>query len=279
MFLSLDLEIKSKLTEFAIPPNGTSSSHNEISNQLFNQIMALNGKVYRELENRRTQRIVLDKKPYFVKQHFGVGWKEVFKNLFQLRLPVVSAKNEWKAIRRLQHLNIATPQIVGYGFRGLNPARLQSFLITRELPQFITLEDLCRNWKNNPPGFCFKYTLIQEVARIARTLHENGINHRDFYICHFLLDLIEYNTNKLKLYLIDLHRAQIRHRVPMRWVIKDLAGLYFSSKDIGLTQRDLWRFLKLYRRQPLRDVLNKETSFWLKVKKRGEKLYQDHEQR
>ncbi|USE76561.1 lipopolysaccharide core heptose(I) kinase RfaP, partial [Escherichia coli] len=30
------------------------------------------------------------------------------------------------------------------------------------------------------------------------------------------------------------------------WRDKDLIGLYFSSMNIGLTQRDIWRFMKVY---------------------------------
>jgi hypothetical protein len=103
----------------------------------------------------------------------------------------------------------------------------------------------------------------------------NGMNHRDFYICHFLLDTATIQTAPT-LYLIDLHRAQIRQHTPQRWVIKDLAGLYFSSKDIGLTSRDLLRFIRDYQQQPLRLILNKERNFWQKVKQRGDKTYREH---
>jgi hypothetical protein len=55
-----------------------------------------------------------------------------------------------------------------------------------------------------------------------------------------------------------------------------LAGLYFSSKNVGLTSRDILRFMKAYRGQPLREILKKENVFWLKAKKRGDKLYRKH---
>lgn len=252
--------------------------HPEIQQDLsFTQLMNLRGEVFRELEGRRTQKVLIAGKSYFIKQHFGIGWKEVFKNLLQLRLPITSARNEWQALQRLKQLRIPTQEMMGYGWRGRNPAHKQSFLITRELPNFITLEDLGKKWRTQPPSFRFKQQLIAKVAAIAKALHENGINHRDFYICHFLLDLIEYAKGSITLYIIDLHRAQIRKTTPTRWRAKDLAGLYFSSKDVGLTQRDLLRFIKLYRNQSLRDVLNKETAFWQKVKNRGDKLYQKHE--
>lgn len=236
----------------------------------FDQLMALRGETFRELENRRTQKISLDGKYYFIKQHFGVGWREVFKNLSQLRLPICSAKNEWDAIQKLHSLGIAAQKIVGYGSRGNNPAHIKSFIMTEELPKHTSLEDFCKDWKKNPPTFRQKQSLIREVARIARTLHAHGINHRDFYLCHFL------RGDDTSLYLIDLHRAQIRHRTPLRWIIKDLAGLYFSSKDIGLTYRDILRFMREYRNKSLYELINKESVFWQKVKQRGDKLYQQH---
>lgn len=233
----------------------------------FDEVMQLHGEVYRELEGRRTQRI----QNYFIKQHFGVGWKEIFKNLLQLRWPILGAKNEWLAISQLKNLNIAVQEVVGYGSRGVNPATQQSFLITRQLPESISLEDFCKNWKTQKPAFKLKLGLLKEVARITRVMHENGMNHRDCYLCHFLF---AQSTNIL--YLIDLHRAQIRKRTPQRWIVKDLSGLYFSSKDSGLTQRDLFRFMKYYRAKPLRELLNQEENFWQKVKKRGDQLYQKH---
>jgi hypothetical protein len=47
-------------------------------------------------------------------------------------------------------------------------------------------------------------------------------------------------------------------RTPRRWRDKDLAALYFSVLDIGLTQRDLLRFLVAYFVRPLRLLLREE---------------------
>lgn len=245
--------------------------HLDSHQNYFDQIMSLRGEIFRELENRRTIKIKLGEKYYFIKQHFGIGWKEIFKNFFQFRLPIFSAKNEWQAIQKLHSLHIATQKIVGYGVRGYNPATLHSFLITEALPDTISLEEYGKSWKNNPPAYSLKHSLIRCIAHIARVLHENGMNHRDFYLCHFLL-----SKNSQDLYLIDLHRAHIRKVTPKRWILKDLAGLYFSSKEMGLSSRDLLRFLKEYRNKPLRKLLNKESAFWRKVKQRGDKLYQQH---
>jgi heptose I phosphotransferase len=251
---------------------------------IFEQLFALQGTVYREQQGRKTLRFRLDGRNYFAKLHRGTGWKEIVENLLQLRLPVLSARTEWRAIKRLEALGIRTTPLVGYGKRGWNPARLQSFVITEELVNTVSLEDFCREWPTSPPDGALKRSLIAEVARIARMLHENGINHRDLYICHFLLEApagqgTKVDPHGLRLYLIDLHRMQMRPRTPWRWRVKDVAALYFSSMDIGLTRRDFLRFVRAYEEEPLRVCLNKNSSFWRHVESRAIALYRREFQR
>ncbi len=243
----------------------------------FDEILNLQGEIFRQHKNRKTLRITKDGKGYFIKIHRKVGWGEILKNLLNLRLPVLGAKNELRAIRKFEELGIETMKVVGYGERGLLPAWLDSFLITEELENTISLENFCKGWKSNPPDLNLKLFLILKIADIARRLHQNGINHRDFYICHFLLDLNSLREhNSLRVYLIDLHRVQMRKHTPQRWIIKDLSGLFFSSMDIGLTRRDLFRFMKAYSGKPLRTLLKDEQDFWNQVSKRAVTLYQKH---
>lgn len=230
------------------------------------------GEIFRDKEGRRTLRFEYNQKGYFLKLHEGVGWQEIIKNLLQLRLPVIGATNEWQAIQALPNLGIDTLTAVGFGVRGINPAKQLSFLITEELIDVVSLEDYCASWKANPPSFVVKHALIKRVAEIARIMHSNGINHRDFYLCHFLM---RNNTqHKPLLFLMDLHRAQIRKKVPLRWLIKDLAGLWYSALDIGLNKKDCYRFIKYYEDASLRSVLVNKTSFWLEVNRKALNLYQ-----
>jgi heptose I phosphotransferase len=225
----------------------------------FVAVEALQGKVYRELEARRTLRVEVAGRAYFVKIHRGVGWGEIVKNLASFRLPVLGASNEWRAIKRLETLAVDTMRAVAYGVRGGNPATQHSFIVTEELAPTISLEDFCRDWPTRPPAPQLKYALIERVATMARRMHQGGVNHRDFYICHFLLHLDPAPmADSLKLSLIDLHRAQIRVATPRRWRDKDLASLYFSALDIGLTRNDFLRFLRAYFAAPLRDILRDE---------------------
>ncbi len=244
----------------------------------FEEIMGIGGKVYREMDGRRTVRFERGGRSYFAKIHTGVGWREILKNLVQLRLPVLSARNEWRAIHRLEELGIPTMRIAGYGVRGWNPARLRSFIVTEDLGSTVSLEDLCRDWRSHPPRIADKRRLIDQLANTARRLHENGMNHRDFYLCHFLLDMsrgeLSEALQEARIYLIDLHRMQLRRATPRRWMVKDLAGLYFSSLDAGLTRHDCLRFIRQYRNRPLRRILQHERLFWRDVERRAIRLYQ-----
>lgn len=247
----------------------------------------LQGEVFRALEARKTLRFTLMDKSYFIKIHRGVGWFEIIENLLRFRLPVLGASNEYLAIKKLESLHIDTMHIAGYCSKGLNPARQQSFIITDDLINTISLEDFCMDWKTKAPDFALKYSLIKKLANISRTLHQNGVNHRDYYICHFLMDISEANRTdpenlapenlapeNLKVSLIDLHRAQLRQNTPERWVAKDIASLYFSAMDIGLTRRDFFRFMTWYHQCSLRDCLTKHLNFWNRVELQGQKLWQ-----
>jgi heptose I phosphotransferase len=78
----------------------------------FDYIMQLDGEMFRDMDSRRTLRFSLYDKRYFLKAHYGVGWKEIIKNLLQFRLPVLGARNEWRAIKRLQRLDVDTMTLV-----------------------------------------------------------------------------------------------------------------------------------------------------------------------
>jgi heptose I phosphotransferase len=239
----------------------------------FSAVEALPGKVVRAMDGRRTFRTEVAGQGYYVKIHRGVGWQEIFKNLLSGRLPIVGAANEWRATRRLAELGVDSLYAVAFGQRGNNPARQHSFVITRELAPVISLENYTRRWKREPPSFALKRALIERIAAMARRMHAGGVNHRDLYICHFLLHLDPPpEPGKLRLSLVDLHRAQIRPRVPVRWRNKDLAALHFSSLGIGLTQRDRLRFLRHYFGDPLREILRQESALLAFLQSEGLRL-------
>lgn len=245
----------------------------------FSRLMQTAGQVYREVKNRKTQAIVIGERHFFLKTHRGCGWREILKNLLTGSWPVTGASTEWKAIERMEHIGISTLKIAGKGQRGWNPARRESFLLTEAMHDVISLEDLTRDWMGleGKQKTQLKYHLIHQVADITRRLHQAGLNHRDYYLCHFLVrdrnwrlwDLQE----SIEVFLIDLHRMQERRKVPTRWRIKDLGGLLFSALDCPLTDRDLLRFLRIYRKERWRESLLRNWRLWNRVLRKAHSLY------
>lgn len=242
----------------------------------FDAILNLKGEIFREHKNRRTLRFEFNGKGYFAKIHQKIRLAEILKNILSLKLPVFGAENELKAIKKLEDIGLDTMKIAGFGQRGYYPFYLESFIITEELINTVSLETLTKEWKTNPPPFNLKLNLIKKIAEITRIMHLNGINHRDLYICHFLLDKTgpEWEKGKnIKLYIIDLHRVQMRKKIPERWLIKDLAGLLFSSMDIGITKKDVFRFMIEYIQKPLRNTLKEDNLLWKKIYLKAASLY------
>ena len=282
-------------------------------------------------EGRRTVSFSHNGERYYLKIHDGVGWKEIGKNLTSLRLPVLGAENEWKGVHHLrrqtllQNLGLNTLNIAGYGTRERrfwtilnNPAKRQSLIVTDEIPEAISLEDLFKDklfWGRNankiPNKICFKRWLIEQLAQTARVLHNSGANHRDFYLSHFLLQRTkeshEPTPENSSLFLIDLHRMQIHKPrwtawikailqgalklqrphppesvTPRRWKMRDVSGLHYSSMDLGLTKRDLIRFISTYENISNRQVLETlqdNDGFWRDVQSRAQNLYRSEKRR
>ncbi|PRB84060.1 lipopolysaccharide core heptose(I) kinase RfaP [Pseudomonas sp. MYb185] len=239
----------------------------------FVEVEQLQGEVFRELEARRTLRTEVAGRGYFVKIHRGVGWSEIFKNWSTLKRPVLGADQEWEAIGALTRAGVPTMTAVAFGERGSSPAARHSFIITEELAPTISLEDFSRDWPSHPPPAALKHALIHRVADMTGRMHRAGVNHRDCYICHFLLHIdTPPRADNLRLSLIDLHRAQVRTEVPRRWRDKDLAGLYFSALNIGLSERDKLRFLKTYFQLPLRRILAEEAALLSMLERKAARL-------
>lgn len=230
----------------------------------FEEVEKLDGEIYREIDGRTTLRFEIDGKGYFLKIHRGIGWKEIVKNLIQFRLPILGAENEWKAIDKLKSIDVDTMTYVAYGKMGVNPAKQLSFIITEDLAGCISLEDyfiaVPKADRDSPKS----RELIVKLAHSVKVMHEHGVNHRDLYICHFLFDPKK-ASNEQYLHVIDLHRAQIRNEVPYRWLVKDVASVIYSLKEVMLEDTQIEAFSMLYGK-------DKEKPFWAAVNKKANAL-------
>jgi heptose I phosphotransferase len=239
---------------------------------------AIEGELFKRMPGRHTLRFERGGRAFFIKAHFGVGWPEIIKNLLMFKLPVVSARNEWLAIQKLQQLGVPTMNLVAYGSEGVNPARLRSFVLTEALDNTVSLEDWLPRLMQQPANaqrWRLKQAVIRQVARIAATLHDHGLNHRDFYVCHLRLDMATGDMpppDQVRLYLMDLHRVQQRQQTPLRWRAKDLSALIYSvlyqMDGFVLTRGDILRFIQTYSGMVWRSSLQQQAALWQRVRER-----------
>jgi heptose I phosphotransferase len=240
---------------------------------LFERVFALDGEVYRAIASRRTLRFEAGGRAYFAKLHRGVGWREILKNLVVLRPPVVSARNEYVACVHLQSVGLTAPTVAAFGERGADPARRESFVICDALTGFVDLETFTGRWLASPPTPVERRRLLVGIARFARRFHDAGLVHRDFYLCHLLLDTEAWRRGEVALGVLDLHRARIFRAVPDRWRERDLAALLFSSLDLPVSRRSWYRFVRIYAGRPLREEFAARARFWRRVERRARALY------
>ena len=230
----------------------------------------------RRFKNRRTGRFERGGRVFYIKMHEAGGWKPILEDLLRFRRPQIGARAEWRALRSLADLGIPAARVAAFGEEGGASPWQRSFLVTEEIPTTISLEKLAQSGDAPAAGSTHRRRLIRAMAETARRLHTGGINHRDFYLCHFLLDLshgMDAARSRPRLYLLDLHRAQKRRRVPQRWIVKDLGGLLFSAFDAAPTPRELLLFLRVYSKRAARVELARRPGLWQSVKRRAEKLY------
>ena len=234
---------------------------------------SVQGDVYRRGRGRRTVRVVLAGRPYFLKFHSGVGWLEILKNWLVCKRPVLGAENEYRACRHLEDRGLNAPRVAAFAVGGGNPAARRSLVLCDELAGFASLEDVVDGWDESPPDRLARRRLLVGVAGFVRRLHEAGVVHRDLYLCHLLLRSDAWAAGDVELGVLDLHRARMLSPVPAFWRKRDLAALLFSALDAPVHRRAWLRFVRLYSGRPLREAFARDGAFWRSVYRRAVRLY------
>lgn len=248
----------------------------------FAEVEKISGDVMRALETRRTLRFEVNGERFYLKLHHGVEFKEVLKNWIRLRAPVMGADREWYAIHRLADHGVDTMEGVAYGFSEEGSLlKRTSFIITKDLGDIINIHDvLCQKKK---PSAKVKHLITLRMAQMVQKMHACGINHRDCYLVHFMLhrpfDVLNGKDEDLKISIIDLHRAQLRDKTPVRWRNKDLASMLFSTIELGslVTRTDVLRFAREYFRLPLRQIFERESSLIAFAQRKAAQMQRHYE--
>lgn len=228
------------------------------------------GEVVRAVPGRRTLRVSLGGRTFYLKYHEGVGVMEVAKNWLSLKRPVLGAGNEFDACRHLRACGVVAPEVAAFATEGGFPPARRSLVLTDSLDGYLDLETLSLDWNEQPPDTLTLRALVVQVAATARAMHGAGVAHRDFYVCHLLCRV---GDPRAPLGVLDLHRALIFDELPERWRQKDLAALLFSVLDLPVSRRAWLRFVRVYTGMPLKRAFAEQGEFWRRVHARALKLH------
>lgn len=143
------------------------------------------------------------------------------------------AEAEVAGIRLLQERGIATVPLVGWGRGGGG----RGFVISEDLAGYAAADKAVRD------GLPLD-RLIEPVAAVAGRLHRAGLHHRDLYLCHFFCKA---DGDAIDIHLIDAARvAELPRFFARRWIIKDVAQLLYSLRQVGATREQEDRLLAAY---------------------------------
>lgn len=224
----------------------------ELSLDTLDGIFSYNGPGYmRTHANRDNFHIIHEargrKWEFFLKRHRGFEVKEVLK-LLMTRSPFVTAgRREWDNILTLDALGIPVPTPVAWGGKRFCFFEIKSFVITARIPGGVPLDDYLTEQYSGPLGaeaLRQKRALLWEVGALFRTLHQAGLTHMDLYLNHLFVSVTDRGEEKL--HLIDLQRVARRWLFKRRWVVKDLAAFFYSTRNLPLSRTDIARVLASY---------------------------------
>jgi len=121
----------------------------------------------------------------------------------------------------------------------------------------------------DPAGETKKKILINEMAVLARRMHQNGFNHRDFNATHILLHY-DNGSDVPKIALFDLQRINRNRFSKFRWKIKSLARLNYTLPDDIFSAEDKLNIFLSYKGK--KRLNPKDSLEWLWIKRKTAKI-------
>ena len=182
----------------------------------------------------------------FLKRYEHPGCIALLKRLVTRRSRAAAAAYDFTAAGWLAEAAIPVARPVAFG-QQLGPlGERRSFVISEQLPHADALERILprrHELIDTYPILAENRALIDQIARLVHRLHNAGFYHRDLYLSHIFLGHSDAGNDTLS--LIDLQRVFRPIVLHRRWMIKDLAQLYYSASDY-FSRTDTIRFLHRY---------------------------------
>ncbi len=155
-------------------------------------------------------------------------------------------RNEGRRAAKLEAIGVPTITPVALGERRVRKFLLENYLVTKEIPDTIPLDEFVeRRLPLMPPGRRgrLRRDLARTLADLTARLHDAGFVHQDFHPGNLLLRLGP--DDSLRLAVIDLDALRMTTKLSWGDVRENLALLnhYFWSR---CNRSDRYRFLHAY---------------------------------
>jgi len=162
-------------------------------------------------------------------------------------------RNEGRRAAKLEAIGVPTITPVALGERRVRNFLLENFLVTKEIPDTLPLDEFVERRLPLMPAARqgrLRRDLARVLADLTARLHDAGFVHQDFHPGNLLIRLGP--DDSLKLAVIDLDALRMASRLSWADVRENLALLnhYFWSR---CNRSDRFRFLQAYlkaRREP-----------------------------
>lgn len=191
--------------------------------------------------HRSVYRLTLATGSFFLKHYRTPDWQAVLQNVVR----PCKAELEWQAARQVAKLGLKTFETVALGKRRAYGFVMDNFLITREIPDVIALDEFVLQTFS-------KLDLVQQrlarkgiarqLGQITASLHQARLLHRDFHPGNLL---IQTTGHDFSLYLIDLHALSWKRRIARKTSAYNISLLnnFFARLS---SRADRMRFLDAY---------------------------------
>lgn len=184
----------------------------------------------------------------FVKRYSRTPLREQWDRILRQSVHQSRAYWEFAQSQRLAEAHVNVPAAVGFAERMVGAFERRSLVLLERAPGDAFDRVWTRLVEQNAPvtrGLA-RHDMARRLARFAAAFHGTGFCHRDLYLCHIFVDLDAECSRPPTFTLIDLARTHRPRWRRMRWIIKDLAQLDASARQIGASRADRWRFLLAY---------------------------------
>ena len=125
----------------------------------------------------------------FVNLYFFPTWRDVVRRLFRGTLfGRPRARRLWRILGVMREAGVAAVETVAFGTRRAGLFLRAAFLITAEpAPGSVSLDRLPLAWRKDASAYAERRRLIRGLSDAARSMHEAGFAHGDFFLRNIIL--------------------------------------------------------------------------------------------